>query len=115
MPVQLKRIYETPAKTDGVRVLVDRVWPRGVTKQAAQVDEWLKELGPSNELRQWFNHEIARWPEFQTRYRAELSAQDQQARLQHLRQIASDGTLTLVYSAKDTDHNQAAVIAAQLA
>ncbi|MGH2365534.1 MAG: DUF488 domain-containing protein [Chloroflexota bacterium] len=114
MPVQLKRVYEVPAKADGVRVLVDRVWPRGVTKQAARVDEWLKDLGPSTELRRWFNHDEARWSEFQSRYQAELRAQDQQARLEHLRLLAAEGTLTLVYSAKDTEHNQAAVIAAEL-
>ena len=114
MNVRLKRVYDPPAGNDGVRVLVDRVWPRGVTRAGAHVDEWAKELGPSTELRKWFNHDPARWDEFQARYHAELQAPDQQQRLKHLRDLAGGKPLTLVYSARDTEHNQAAVIAAEL-
>jgi uncharacterized protein YeaO (DUF488 family) len=115
MNVHLKRVYDLPAPDDGVRVLVDRVWPRGITRDAAHIDEWLKELGPSTELRKWFNHDPARWNEFQSRYHAELQAPEQRERLDHLRQLAGGKRLTLVYSARDTEHNQAAVIAAELA
>ena len=114
MAIRLKRVYDPPASDDGVRVLVDRVWPRGVSKDAAHVDEWLKELGPSTELRKWFNHDPGRWAEFEARYRAELRAPEQRERLEHLRQLASGRPLTLVYSARDTEHNQAAVIGAEL-
>jgi uncharacterized protein YeaO (DUF488 family) len=114
MAVRLKRVYDPPAGDDGVRVLVDRVWPRGMTKDAAHVDEWLKELGPSTDLRKWFNHDPARWAEFQSRYHAELQAPAQRERLEHLRQLAAEKPLTLVYGARDTEHNQAAVIAAEI-
>jgi uncharacterized protein YeaO (DUF488 family) len=114
MAIQLKRVYDPPAHEDGARVLVDRVWPRGLTKDAAHVDEWLKELGPSTELRKWFNHDPARWPEFQARYQAELQAPEQRERLKHLRQLARQTPLTLVYGARDKEHNQAKVIAAEL-
>jgi uncharacterized protein YeaO (DUF488 family) len=114
MAIKLKRVYDPPAAGDGVRVLVDRVWPRGLTKDAAHVNEWLKELGPSTELRKWFNHDPARWPEFQSRYHAELQAPQQRERLKHLRDLAAHEALTLVYGARDTEHNQAAVIAAEL-
>ncbi len=105
--IKIKRVYEPPDPSDGRRVLVDRVWPRGVTKEKAHVDEWLKEIGPSTELRKWFGHDPSRWDEFRTRYRAELT---QKPELLKLREEARGGTLTLVYSARDTEHNQAVVL-----
>lgn len=107
-PIHLKRVYDPPAKDDGFRVLVDRVWPRGVSKQAAAVDLWMKEIGPSTPLRQWFGHQPERWPEFRQRYLAELRARD--ADIATLRDRARLGRLTLVYGARDTERNQAVVL-----
>ena len=112
--IRLKRVYEPTSPEDGVRILVDRVWPRGMSRADAHVDEWLRELGPSTELRKWFGHDPARWDEFRQRYRAELATPDQQGRLEHIREVAAGRPLTLVYSAKDTEHNQAVVIAEEL-
>jgi uncharacterized protein YeaO (DUF488 family) len=109
MPVQIKRVYEPASSNDGDRVLIDRLWPRGVSRQNAKLDEWVKELAPSRELRQWFGHEPARFQEFRRRYIAEL--RDERPRLTALRRRARAGTLTLVYSARDTDHNDAVVLA----
>jgi len=97
-----------------VRILVDRVWPRGLTKDQAQVDEWLRELGPSTELRKWFGHDPARWEEFRARYRTELLRPEQRDRLDHLRGLVAKQQVTIVYGAKDTEHNQAVVIAEEL-
>ncbi|HNQ56452.1 MAG: DUF488 domain-containing protein [Candidatus Desulfobacillus denitrificans] len=107
MDIKLKRAYETPAKSDGMRILVDRLWPRGLSKARAAIDHWLKEVAPSNELRQWFGHDPEKWPEFRKRYRAELK--DNPA-LAELRDLSRKGTVTLVYSAKDELHNQAVVL-----
>lgn len=107
MDIKLKRAYEAPAKSDGMRILVDRLWPRGLSKARAAIDHWLKEVAPSNELRQWFGHDPERWPEFQKRYRAELK--DNPA-LAELRTLTRKGTVTLVYAAKDELHNQAVVL-----
>lgn len=105
MTLLTKRVYEEPSRADGYRVLVDRLWPRGVSKEKACIDEWLKEVGPSTELRKWFNHEDAKWDEFQKRYSAEL---DQNPALDDLRDIVKDHALvTLVYSAHNETHNQA--------
>jgi uncharacterized protein YeaO (DUF488 family) len=109
MPVQIKRVYEPASSNDGDRVLIDRLWPRGVSRQNAKLDEWVKELAPSRELRQWFGHEPARFQEFRRRYIAEL--RDERPRLTALRRRARAGKLTLVYSARDTDHNDAVVLA----
>jgi uncharacterized protein YeaO (DUF488 family) len=109
MPVQIKRVYEPASSTDGYRVLIDRLWPRGVSRQSAKLDEWMKELAPSTELRHWFGHEPARFEEFRRRYIAEL--RDERPRLTALRRRARDGRLTLVYSAHDTEHNDAVVLA----
>ena len=106
--IRLKRAYEPPAPDDGTRVLVDRLWPRGVRKADAAIDCWLKEIAPSSELRRWFGHDPDRWEEFQRRYRAELSAHPEL--LDRLRALAAQGTLTLVYSAHDEDHNDAVVL-----
>lgn len=107
--VRVKRVYEDAARDDGYRVLVDRVWPRGISKDRAHVDEWDKEAGPSTGLRTWFGHRPERFEEFARRYREEL---DGSAALAHLREIMSDhDVVTLVYSAKDEEHNQAVVLA----
>ena len=108
MPVAIKRAYEKPQSTDGYRVLVDRIWPRGVSKQELQLDEWLKELAPSDELRKWFAHDAEKWAEFRHKYRHELKRDSHQ--LESLRQRAAEHTVTLVYGAKDTEHNQAVVL-----
>jgi uncharacterized protein YeaO (DUF488 family) len=109
MDVRLKRAYEPPAAIDGYRVLIDRIWPRGVSRQQAQLGEWARELAPSSELRRWFDHDPARFEEFRRRYTNELAAQDD--KLRELRRRARTGTLTLVYGARDTEHNDAVVLA----
>ena len=112
MTVNIKRVYEHPESSDGYRVLVDRLWPRGVAKESAAVDLWLKEAGPSNELRTWFGHVPERFDEFATKYRAEL---DSNAAAKELREVvAAHKVVTLVYSAKDEEHNQAVVLASYL-
>jgi len=110
MMVSIKRAYEDPAPEDGYRVLVDRVWPRGRTKEALALDEWEKALAPSAKLRKWFGHDPKRWHAFQQRYREELSAPLQRERLQSLVAAAANRRLTLVYGAKDEEHNQAVVL-----
>ena len=109
MDVRLKRAYEPASAEDGYRVLVDRLWPRGVSKEQAKLDEWAQELAPSRQLREWFGHEPDRFPEFRRRYIDELRAN--RARLRELRRRARTGTLTLVYSAHDSEHNDAVVLA----
>jgi uncharacterized protein YeaO (DUF488 family) len=108
MTIQLKRVYEAPSKSDGTRILVDRLWPRGLTKEKASVDLWLKEVAPSTELRKWFAHDPAKWPEFKARYKAELKRNSAQLAL--LKQAALRGPATLLYGAKDTQHNEAIVL-----
>jgi len=109
MSVRLKRAYEQPASSDGYRVLVDRLWPRGVSREEARLDEWAKELAPSATLRRWFAHDPARFAEFRRRYTAELAAHEE--KLGELRRRARNGTLTLVYGARDQEHNDAVVLA----
>jgi uncharacterized protein YeaO (DUF488 family) len=106
--VRVKRAYAPPAAEDGTRILVDRLWPRGLRKSAAAIDRWVKDVAPSSELRRWFNHDPARWDEFQRRYRAELSHQT--ALLDELRDLARQRPLTLVYGARDEQHNDAVVL-----
>ena len=106
--VKLKRAYEPPAPADGTRVLVDRLWPRGVSKDDAAVDLWLKDLAPSTELRKWFGHDPARWVDFQDRYVKELHQHSEA--LEQLRDLARQGPVTLVYSAHDEEHNDAVVL-----
>ncbi|MDE3067102.1 MAG: DUF488 domain-containing protein [Verrucomicrobiota bacterium] len=106
--VQIKRIYEPPAKTDGRRFLVERLWPRGVKKESLSLSGWCKEAAPGHELRKWFNHDPAKWKEFQRRYRAELNARPETWR--PLLEAAGAGNLTLLFSARDTEHNNAAVL-----
>ena len=106
--VQIKRIYDAPDQSDGVRVLVDRLWPRGVTKKAAALDFWMKELAPSTELRKWFSHDPARWEGFRQRYRRELRKHG--AQLEALKAQAAKRRVTLLYGARDTVHNEAVVL-----
>jgi uncharacterized protein YeaO (DUF488 family) len=107
--IQVARIYRPANKNDGSRVLVDRLWPRGIKKEKAHVDLWMKEIAPSDELRKWFGHEPRRWSEFQKKYRAELAQKkDLIAELKSLEK--KHGTLTLLFGAKDEEHNQAVVL-----
>ncbi len=106
--VRIKRVYDPPSPRDGTRILVDRLWPRGVKKTDAAISEWMKDIAPSNELRKWFGHDPQRWEEFRRRYRDELSGK--RALLGALRDMAGKGPLTLVYSAHDEAHNQAVVL-----
>lgn len=107
--VRIERIYQAPGKKREWRVLVDRLWPRGVSKDAAKLDEWMKEIGPSDGLRKWFGHKVERWPEFQKRYRAEL--RKKQELIEKLREAEKEhGTVTLLFGAKDEEHNQAVVL-----
>lgn len=110
MPVKIKRIYEPPAQGDGQRVLVDRLWPRGVSKAQAYIDVWLKEVAPSADLRRWFGHKPERWSEFQARYLAELEGNPA---FEELRSLTRKPT-TLLYGARDEVHNQARVLADRL-
>ncbi|WP_143735927.1 DUF488 domain-containing protein [Methyloprofundus sedimenti] len=105
---RIKRVYELPDKQDGQRILVDRLWPRGLTKEKARVDLWLKDIAPSTELRKWFDHDPDRWHEFKARYLDELKGNQQQIQL--LKQELDKGFVTLVYAAKDERYNQAVVI-----
>src|SRR3954451_21528968 len=109
MDIYLKRAYEPASADDGYRVLIDRLWPRGVSRARVQLDAWAKELSPSADLRQWFGHDPERFEEFRRRYIEEL--RDKRPRLAALRRRAREGTLTLVYSAHDRDHNDAVVLA----
>lgn len=106
--IKLKRVYDPYADSDGKRILVDRLWPRGIKKEDARMDLWLKDIAPSNELRKWFGHDPGRWQEFRRRYREELKEKSDLVR--ELRKAASKGTVTLLYSAKDTEHNNAVVL-----
>ena len=106
--VRLKRAYEPPSPRDGTRILVDRLWPRGVKKADAGISQWMKDIAPSNELRKWFGHDPARWEEFRRRYQAELT--QKRELIGRLRELAKGGPLTLVYSAHDEAHNQAIVL-----
>ncbi len=117
MKLKLERIYTKPADLNGYRILVDRLWPRGISKVNAHLDQWLKEVGPSNDLRQWFNHDLAKYPEFQQRYLAELDKTP--APYNSLRAIVQEQLkqqdVILLFGAKDVEHNQAVVLANKLA
>lgn len=113
MTIALKRIYEDASPDDGYRVLVDRVWPRGISKDKAALDEWVKEVAPSTDLRKWFGHDPARWEAFQTAYREELDQCDAQT-MEHLRDKARSDKLTLLFGARDEQRNQAVVLKAYL-
>lgn len=109
MDVRLKRAYESAASSDGYRILIDRLWPRGVSRARADLDEWGRELAPSAELRQWFGHEPSRFQEFRRRYEEEL--RHKRSSIAELRRRAREGTVTLVYAARDREHNDAVVLA----
>ncbi len=106
--LRLKRAYEPAEQGDGVRILVDRLWPRGVSKEDAALDDWIKDIAPSTELRQWFGHDPGRWAEFQRRYRAELRQHGPD--LDRIRDLARTQAVTLVYAARDEEHNDAVVL-----
>ena len=112
--LMVKRVYEPPAPDDGQRVLVDRIWPRGLRKDAARLDEWAKDVAPSTDLRGWYGHDPAKWVEFAQRYQAELAAPGPQAALGRLRELASRGPVTLLTATRDTSISQAAVLATLL-
>lgn len=103
--IKIKRAYESPEKDDGVRILIDRLWPRGITKEKARIDLWLKDLAPSTELRQWFGHDPEKWEEFKKRYFAELDKNPEA--VETLRAQAKKDTVTLVFGAKDAEHSNA--------
>lgn len=106
--INLKRAYEKPSKDDGERILVERLWPRGLTKMKAKIDLWLKDVAPSTELRRWFGHDPKKWDEFRTRYQNELKNKDELIKL--LKRKAKNGTITLIYAARDEEHNGALVL-----
>jgi uncharacterized protein YeaO (DUF488 family) len=108
MSVKIKRVYDAAERGDGYRVLIDRMWPRGISRERAQLDEWARELAPSSELRKWFNHEPERFDEFRSRYREEL--REQRPRVRELRRRARDGPVTLLHAARDREHNNAIVL-----
>ena len=108
MNIKIKRVYEQPDKKDGERILVDRLWPRGLTKEKAGVDLWLKEIAPSTELRKWFDHDPEKWQRFRGRYETEIRHKDDLIKI--LRQKAREGTITLIYGARDERHNEALVL-----
>ena len=108
MSGRVKRVYDEPTKSDGRRVLVDHLWPQGLKKNEAQIDEWLKEIAPSARLRKWFGHDPARWKEFKKKYAAELDGQRDQ--VEKLAREASKRRITLLFSAKDTEHNNAVAL-----
>ena len=108
MKINIKRVYEKPSKSDGKRILVDRLWPRGLTKEKAAVDLWLKDIAPTTELRKWFGHDPDKWKEFQKKYHQELKKNNEQVSL--LNEYLKKGIVTLVYGARDEEHNEALVI-----
>ena len=109
--VRIRRIYDEPARKDGTRVLVDRVWPRGLSKDAARIDEWFKEVAPSTKLRKWYGHDAERFAEFTRRYLVELEDPERAGVLAKLRQLAREGTLTLLTATRNIEISQAAVLA----
>lgn len=110
--IQVRRVYDPPEADDGARVLVDRLWPRGISKERAHLDLWLKDIAPSTALREWFNHDPAKWSVFGERYQAELSANP--VAVAQIMALIKQGPVTLLYGARDTEHNEAVVLAAWL-
>lgn len=113
MPINIKRVYDNSEKSDGMRILVDRIWPRGVSKEDANLDEWVKEVSPSKKLRQWFDHDSEKYEEFKEKYKKEMKQNDEQKEaLKKLKKWTKqhDKKITLVYAAKDEKHNQAVVL-----
>ncbi len=113
MEIRVKRIYEPPEAADGYRLLVDRIWPRGVSRESACLDDWIREVAPSSELRRWFGHAASRWQGFKRRYAVELSKR--QELVAEILSLARDRPVTLLYSARDPDHNQAVALAEYIA
>ncbi len=111
MALRVKRIYEEPEEADGERILVDRIWPRGLSKEKVRLSEWRKDLAPSGELRKWFGHDPERWEEFVRRYRAELEEGGKLEELRELGRLAEEENVTLLFAAKDTEHNNARALA----
>lgn len=109
--IQVRRAYDPPDPTDGTRVLVDRLWPRGVSKERAHLDEWCKQIAPSTELREWYGHDPGKFREFAQRYRAELKEPDRAIELAHLRDLADNGPVTLITATKASNISEAAVLA----
>lgn len=112
MSIVIKRVYEGSSESDGTRVLVDRLWPRGLSKKKADIDVWLKDIAPTTELRKWFNHDPDKWAEFKKKYHAEISKNTEA--LSSLKKYLTNGKVTLVYGAKDEEHNDAVVLKAYL-
>jgi uncharacterized protein YeaO (DUF488 family) len=112
--IRVRRVYDDPEPADGARVLVDRIWPRGISKQAAQLREWAKEVAPSTGLRRWYGHDPGKFEEFRRRYLAELDQPEPRAAVGRLRALAADGPVTLLTATKDVQHSQAAVLADHL-
>lgn len=112
MPVKMKRIYEDQAESDGVRVLVDRVWPRGMSKEGAKLDHWIKEVGPTSDLRKWFSHDPDKFEEFKRKYKDELEDGDQQEALKELKSITKkhNKNVTLLFASKEEKYNQVSVL-----
>ena len=106
--VRMKRVYDPYAPGDGKRILVDRLWPRGIKKEDSKIDEWIKEIAPSTELRKWFSHDVTKWPEFRRLYKGELA--ERSDLVKRLIEDAKKGTITLLFAAKDTEHVNAAVL-----
>lgn len=106
--IKIKRVYEEPKKSDGLRILVDRLWPRGIKKEEAAINLWLKDIAPSDSLRQWFNHDVKKWPEFQKRYRTELA--EKQELVDSVINQAKRKTVTLLFSTKETEYNNAVAL-----
>ena len=110
LSVALKRAYVEPTASDGTRVLVERLWPRGISKERAHIDLWLKEVAPSTELRKWYSHDVQQFQEFRRRYEIELHSEAAQKALAQLREIAQQGQLTLIFAARDPEHSSAAIL-----
>jgi uncharacterized protein YeaO (DUF488 family) len=108
--LSVKRVYESKEAGDGVRILVDRLWPRGLRSAEADIDEWIKDVAPSDELRKWFAHDPEKWPEFKRKYTRELSEPSKAVFLKRIAKLAANGNVTLVYATKDTEHNNARVL-----
>ncbi len=108
--IKIKRIYDPVSKDDGKRILVDKLWPRGVKKEKAAIDEWLKDIAPSDELRKWFSHDPSKWQEFKNKYKKELKGKDKLELLEQLKKIATKEKVTVLFSAKDIAHNNAVVL-----
>ncbi len=106
--IGLKRVYEKPSKTDGLRILVERLWPRGISKEKAAIDLWMKEIAPSTELRKWYGHDVEKWKEFQKRYSGELSKRKHL--IDDIKARAANGKVTFIYAAHDEEHNSAVVL-----